>query len=145
MGTRTAYRGVSGLLAGALLLMPLAACGDTAGTGDADATATETTPADETGETTEPTDAGDTAGGGTGADVDCTGNSCSVTLSGDGAEADILGTTIVLGGVENGQATFRVGDQDLTCGEGDTTEAGPLTLECTTVQEDTVTLTATLG
>ena len=118
--------------------MPLAACGDTAGTGDAEATATETTPADETGETTEPTDAGDT-------DVDCTGNSCSVTLSGDGAEADILGTTIVLGGVENGQATFRVGNQDLTCGQGDTTEAGPLTLECTTVQEDTVTLTATLG
>ncbi len=145
MGTRTAYRGVSGLLAGALLLMPLAGCGDTAGTGDAEATATETAPADETGETTEPTDAGDTAGGGTEADVDCTGNSCSVTLSGDGAEADILGTTIVLGGVENGQATFRVGNQDLTCGEGDTTEAGPLTLECTTVQEDTVTLTATLG
>ncbi len=141
MGSRTAHRSraASGLLAGVLLLTPLAACGDT-GSGDADAspeaTATETAPAEETG---------GTAGGDTDADVDCTGNSCSVTLSGDGAEADILGTTVVLGGVENGQATFRIGNEDLTCGQGESVSAGPLTLECTTVMEDTVTMTARLG
>lgn len=145
MGTRTAYRGASGLLAGALLLMPLAACGDTAGTGDADATATETTPADETGETTEPTDAGDTAGGGTGADVDCTGNSCSVTLSGDGASADLLGTSIAFGGVENGRATLRVGDTEVSCAQGESVSAGPLSLECTEVTDDSVKLSASLG
>jgi hypothetical protein len=147
----------SGLLAGALLLTPLAACGDDAESGDADAspevTATESAPAEETdagadaGGTTEPQDPTATAGqgGDTDTGVDCSGNSCSVTLAGDGAEADVLGTSVVLGGVENGRATVRVGDQDLSCGQGESVSAGPLTLSCSTVTEDTVTLTASLG
>ncbi|MGY1634410.1 hypothetical protein ACI784_22145 [Geodermatophilus sp. SYSU D01186] len=159
METRTARsrRLSSGLFAGALLLTPLAACSGDTESGDVDAspevTATESAPADETsgsgdaGDTTEPQDPTATAGqgGDTDPDVDCSGNSCSVTLSGEGAEADILGTQIVLGGVENGRATLRVGDRDLSCGQGEDVSAGPLTLACSTVTEDTVTLTASLG
>ena len=107
------------LFAGVLLLGPLAACGDDPG------------PAEQSDETN--------------ADVDCSGNSCSVTLYGDGAEADILGTQVVLGTVENGRATLRVGDRDLSCGQGESVSAGPLTLACSTVTEDAVTLTASLG
>jgi hypothetical protein len=159
METRTARsrRLSSGLFAGALLLTPLAACGGDTESGDVDAspevTATESAPAEETsggadaGDTTEPQDPTATAGqgGDTDTDVDCSGNSCSVTLSGEGAEADILGTQVVLGGVENGRATFRVGDRDLSCGQGESVSAGPLTLACSTVTEDTVTLMASLG
>ncbi len=135
MGARTAYRTrrASGLLAGALLLMPLTACSDTAEPGGADASPEAT----ETGDATGSED--------TTVDVDCSGDSCSLTMSGDGAEAEVLGTTIVLGGVENGRATFRVGNEDLTCGQGESASVGPLTFECTTVTEDTVTMTATLN
>lgn len=149
----------SGVLAGTLLLVPLAACGDTSEPGDAEAvpevTATEGAPAEGTGDptdstgtedATEPTEPTEQAGdSGTEADVNCSGNTCSVTLSGDGAEADVLGTSIVLGGVENGRATVRVGTQDLSCGQGESVSAGPLTLACSTVTGDTVTMTASLG
>jgi hypothetical protein len=161
METRTTRRGrlSAGVLAGGLLLVPMAACGESE-PADVDATpdvtATETAAPDETDEgadvtepqetaaTTEPEDPAGQAEG-TDADVDCSGNSCSVTLSGDGAEAEILGTPVVLGGVEDGRATFRVGDQELSCGQGESVSAGPLTLECTTVTGTTVTMTASLG
>ncbi|MGY1707406.1 hypothetical protein ACI79C_22825 [Geodermatophilus sp. SYSU D00697] len=165
METRTTRHGriSSGVLAGALLLMPIAACGDSTEPAEVDATpdvtATETAAPEETDGGADVTVPEDTAatpepGGtdgttdqtdGTDADVDCSGNSCSVTLSGDGAEADVLGTRVVLGGVEDGRATVRVGDQDLSCGQGESVSAGPLTLACSTVTEDTVTLTASLG
>ncbi|MGY1737287.1 hypothetical protein [Geodermatophilus sp. SYSU D00684] len=162
METRTTRRRrlSSGLLAGALLLVPMAACGDSSGSEDAaptpDATATESAPAEETGGSTETAGPEDTAGAdgpeetagatdGTDADVQCSGSSCSVSLSGDGASAQILGVPVVLGGVENGQATFRVGEQELTCGQGESVSAGPLTLACETVTEDAVTMTASLG
>jgi hypothetical protein len=149
----------SGLLAGALLLGPLAACGDTAGSEEADAapdvTATESAPAEETEgggstDTTQPEVTDGTPGPdeqveGGDAEVDCSGNPCSVTLAGDGAEADVLGTSVVLGSVENGRATFRVGGQEVSCGQGESVSAGPVTLACSTVTEDTVTLTASLG
>ena len=156
IATRT--RGASILLGGALLIVPLAGCSgnesaDSAAT--AEATDTESAPADGTGATesgSTETEAGDgtgAAGGGTDtgteSEVDCSGTSCTVTLSGDGAEAEILGTTVVLGGVQDGQATFRIGDQETTCGQGDRASAGPLTLECTSVTGDTVTMTASLG
>jgi hypothetical protein len=156
MEPRTTRRGriSSGVLAGALLLVPMAACGDSSESADVDATpdvtATETAAPDETGggpDTTEPEETVGTPGAtdGADADVECSGNSCTVTLSGDGAEADVLGTAVVLGGVENGRATFRVGDQDLSCGQGESVSAGPLTLACSTVTDDTVTMTASLG
>lgn len=152
MDTRTISRRrlTPAVLAGALLLVPLAGCGDTAETGAApEVTATESAPAGTTGDPTATTDPGATGAtgtdGGTNADVDCTGTSCSVTLSGDGAQADILGTPIVLGAVESGRASIRVGDQEIGCSQGESVSAGPLNLECTTVTEDTVTMTASLG
>jgi hypothetical protein len=154
METRTTRRGriCSGVLAGALLLVPMAACGDTPEGEDVDATpdvtVTESAPAEETGggaDVTEPEDTATEPTDGTDADVECSGNSCAVTLSGDGAVAEILGTPIVLGGVENGRAIFRVGDQDISCGQGESVSAGPLTLACSTVTQDTVTMTASLG
>ncbi len=138
------------MLAGALLLAPLAGCGDTADTEAApEGTATESAPAGATDDPTATTDPGATGAtgtdGGTNADVNCTGTSCSVTLSGDGAQADILGTPIVLGAVESGRASIRVGDQEIGCSQGESVSAGPLSIECTTVTQDSVTMTASLG
>ncbi|HZH22275.1 MAG TPA: hypothetical protein VEZ18_18980 [Geodermatophilus sp.] len=148
MDTRTISRRrlAPAVLAGALLLAPLAGCGDTADTDAAPAvTATESAPAGGTGDPTATAEPGATDATGTNADVNCTGTSCAVTLSGDGAQADILGTPIVLGAVESGRASIRVGDQEIGCSQGESVSAGPLNLECTTVTEDTVTMTASLG
>jgi hypothetical protein len=77
--------------------------------------------------------------------VSCSGGSCSVTLKGDGASADILGNNLAFGGVENGRATLRVGDKEVSCAQGENVSAGPLSLECTEVNDDSVTLTAIVG
>ena len=77
--------------------------------------------------------------------VSCMTNRCSVTLSGDGAEAEILGTTLTLAGVQDGRASLSVGNASVSCGEGENVTAGPLSLECTSVTEDSVELTASLG
>lgn len=140
------HRVATGLLAGALLLAPLTGCTGTSDT-DADASpgngATESTPAEDTG-AAETTESGSGAGR-TNADVDCSGTSCSVTLTGGGAEADILGTAVVLETVADGRATVRVGDREVSCSEGESVSAGPLTLACETVDQDAVTMTASLG
>ena len=75
----------------------------------------------------------------------CSTSSCTVTLSGEGAEADILGTTLAFGGVQDGRATLSVGDASVSCAQGESVTAGPLALECTTVTDDSVELTATLS
>ncbi len=149
MDTSTIHRRrlASGVLAGALLLVPLAACsGDTTTSGTAttdtsapagDTGTTDTTAPEDTAATSDPT--------GTDAGVDCTGTSCSLTLTGDGAQADVLGTQVSLGTVQDGRATVRVGDREVSCSQGESVSAGPLTLECTTVTADAVTLTASLG
>jgi len=77
--------------------------------------------------------------------LSCSGTSCSVTLSGSGAEVDILGTNLAFGGVQDGRATLSVGESSVSCAQGETVTAGPLTLECTTVESDSVELTASLG
>lgn len=77
--------------------------------------------------------------------VACSGNECTVTLSGSGAEADILGYSLAFAGTENGRATLRVGDTSVSCGEGENVAAGPLTLACGAVTDDSVELTASLG
>ena len=140
------HRFACGVLAGALLLVPLAACSEdttTSGTATTDTSApagdtgaTDTTAPEDTAATSDPTG---TAG------VDCTGTSCSLTLTGDGAQADVLGTQVSLGTVQDGRATVRVGDREVSCSQGERVSAGPLTLECTTVAADAVTLTASLG
>ena len=77
--------------------------------------------------------------------VDCSGNQCSVTLTVDDAKADVLGNSLAFGGVENGRATLSVGDTSVSCAQGEEVAAGPLTLTCTTVTEQSVELTAGLG
>jgi hypothetical protein len=75
--------------------------------------------------------------------VSCSASSCTAKLSGDGAEAKILGQTLTLGSVENGKASLSVGDASISCTEGESVTAGPLKLTCSTVTEDSVELTAT--
>jgi hypothetical protein len=77
--------------------------------------------------------------------VHCSGSSCSVTLTGDGAKADILGNTLSFAGVKDGRATLSVGDASVSCAQGESVSAGPLTLQCTTVTDNSVELTASLS
>ncbi len=77
--------------------------------------------------------------------VSCSTNSCTVTLTGESAEAEILGTTLSFGGVQDGRASLSVGGASATCGEGETVTAGPLELQCSSVTGDSVELTASLG
>jgi hypothetical protein len=77
--------------------------------------------------------------------VSCSASSCSVTLSGDGAKADILGNTLTFAGVQNGRATLSVGDASVSCAQGESVSAGPLTLTCTKVTDKSVELTAALS
>jgi hypothetical protein len=77
--------------------------------------------------------------------VTCSGGTCTVTLSGDGAEVDVLGTTLTLGDIQDGQASLSVGGASVSCGEGETVSAGPLQLECSGITEDSVDLSASLG
>jgi hypothetical protein len=77
--------------------------------------------------------------------VSCSTSSCTVTLNGDGAEVDILGTTLRFGGIQDGRASLGVGDVSVSCAEGETVTAGPLQLECTSVTDDSVELSASLG
>ena len=78
--------------------------------------------------------------------VSCSGTKCTATLSGDGATADVLGTKVTFGGVsQDGRATLGVGDASVSCAEGESVHAGPLSVTCTKVSEGTVEITASLG
>ena len=77
--------------------------------------------------------------------VSCSGGSCSVTLTGDGAQAEILNTTLTFGGVQDGRATLSVGGASVSCGEGESVTAGPLQLACSGITEDSVELTASVN
>jgi len=105
---RTA-RLATGLLAGGLLLAPLAGCSFSSN------------------------------------NVSCTTSSCTATLSGNGAEAEILGTTVTFSGTQDGKASLSVGGASVSCAEGESVAAGPLQLECTSVTDDAVEITASLA
>jgi hypothetical protein len=75
----------------------------------------------------------------------CSASECSVTLTGSDAQAEILGTSLSFGGVQDGRATLSVGNASVSCAQGETVSVGPLTLTCTTVEADSVELTASLG
>jgi hypothetical protein len=77
--------------------------------------------------------------------VSCSTNSCTATLSGDEASAKIFGTTVKFGGVKDGRATLGVGDASVSCAEGESIGAGPLSVTCTDVTDDAVELTAKLS
>ena len=76
--------------------------------------------------------------------VSCSPTSCTAELSGDGASAEILGTTLELAGTQDGRATLGVGDASVSCAEGESISAGPLSVTCTSVTDDAVELTASL-
>lgn len=100
-------RMAAGAAAGALLLLPLTACGSD--------------------------------------DVSCSGNSCTATLEGNGAKASILGNDLAFAGVQDGRATLEVGDASVSCAQGESVSAGPLSITCTTVTDNSVEVTAELG
>ena len=77
--------------------------------------------------------------------VSCSGGSCSVTLSGDGAKATVLGKSLAFAGTSGGRATLSVGDSSVSCAQGESVSAGPLRLACTKVTDNSVELTASLG
>ena len=78
-------------------------------------------------------------------DVSCSGTTCTVTLSGDGASAEILGQKLEFAGTKDGRATLGVGDNSVSCAQGEKVSAGPLSVTCTSVTDDAVELTASLG
>jgi len=139
-------RPVAGALLGAAALVALTGCTGSGGSvagGTADAapgsaasslTASASASASETA-----------AASPTGASASCSVTSCSATLTNAAAQVSVLGKTISFGGVQNGRASLGVGDQTVSCAQGDKVSAGPLTLQCSTVTDSSVTLTASLG
>jgi hypothetical protein len=77
--------------------------------------------------------------------VSCSTSSCTVTLNGEGAEVDVFGNTVTLGSVQDGRASLDVAGTSVSCAEGESVAAGPLSVECTSVTADAVELTATLN
>jgi hypothetical protein len=77
--------------------------------------------------------------------VSCSGSTCTATLSGDAASAEILGTKVQFSGTKDGRATLGVGDASVSCAEGEKISAGPLSVTCTKVSGGSVELTASLG
>jgi hypothetical protein len=77
--------------------------------------------------------------------VSCSGGSCTATLSGEGAEAEILGTKLEFAGTQDGRATLGVAGASVSCAEGESVAAGPLSVTCTSVTDDAVEITASLN
>lgn len=131
------------MLAGGFLFLPLAGCSagemssDMAATSGAEDAVESATSAGES--------AAESAAAAVAGQVDCSGATCTATLSPDAAEVEILGTTLAYDGVENGEAVLRVAGQTVSCAEGESVQAGPLSMECTTVSDDMITLSAGLG
>ena len=77
--------------------------------------------------------------------VTCSTSSCSVTLDGAGAEVEVFGNTVTLGSVQDGRASIEVNGASVSCAEGESVAAGPLSVECTSITTDAVELTARLA
>lgn len=132
MGTTRSRLSTAAVLAGGLLVLPLTGCtGDEANTGSSVLTTAS--------------DAAGTAAESAAENVDCSGDSCSVTLGSGSGETEVLGVNLSYDSFADGEATVRVGEETVTCSEGESVSAGPLQLECTTISEDSLTLTATLS
>ncbi|MFL6094290.1 MAG: hypothetical protein ACJ71Y_02450 [Blastococcus sp.] len=76
--------------------------------------------------------------------VSCSGDECSVTLSGNSV-VRVLDATFSVARIENGRATLRVDDQDVSCAQGQSVSVGSLNLTCTRVTSDTVEFTVSRG
>ena len=77
--------------------------------------------------------------------VDCSGKTCTVKLEGNGAKASILGNDLALADTKDGKATLSVGDASVSCTEGQSVTAGPLSITCTSITDKSVELTAKIG
>ena len=77
--------------------------------------------------------------------VSCSGKQCTATLSGSAAEASFFGTDLAFAGTQDGRATVSVGGVSYSCGQGESITAGPLSLTCTTVTDDSLEITAALS
>ena len=77
--------------------------------------------------------------------VSCSGNSCSVTLSGSGSLVHVLGTTFGVAEVDRDRATLRVDGRDVICPVGRGVSVGALRLTCTATTDDAVTFTVVRG
>jgi hypothetical protein len=75
----------------------------------------------------------------------CSGTTCTLTLKGTGAAVDVLGQHVALTDLQDGRATVSLGGRSLTCTEGQSVDAGPLTLSCSHITPDSVELRASLG
>jgi hypothetical protein len=74
----------------------------------------------------------------------CSGVTCSVTLNGSGSDVDVLGQHVAFAGTEGGRASLSVGGRSISCTEGQSVDAGPLTLTYSAVTTDSVKPTARL-
>jgi hypothetical protein len=77
--------------------------------------------------------------------VSCSGTKCTATLNGEGASAEILGTKVEFAGTKDGRATLGVGDASVSCAEGESVSAGPLSVTCTKVGDGSLEITASVG
>lgn len=77
--------------------------------------------------------------------VQCSPSSCTVVLEGTDAQVEVLGTSLTFSGTQDGRASLGVAGANVSCAEGESVAAGPLDLECTSVTEDRVELTASLS
>ena len=77
--------------------------------------------------------------------VSCSGTTCTATLDGAGAKASILGHDLAFAGTQDGRATLKVGDASVSCAQGESVSAGPLSITCTTVTGNSLKVTAKVG
>ncbi|HLS13890.1 MAG TPA: hypothetical protein VK095_05195 [Beutenbergiaceae bacterium] len=66
----------------------------------------------------------------------CLNQSCTVTLSGSGANTDPAGYTVELEGADGQQATFAINGESATCTEGEAVQVGGYSATCTEVGDD---------
>jgi hypothetical protein len=125
---------VRAALAGPLLVAGALSLGGCSGDGGASGAAPTSTPPP----ATSASPSGDASA------VSCSISSCSLRLT-PGTTVDVLGNRVSLGGVQDGRASLGVGDRSVSCTQGQSVSAGPLTLTCSTVTAGQVVLSAGLG
>ncbi|MFV0252621.1 MAG: hypothetical protein ACK5H2_04725 [Beutenbergiaceae bacterium] len=77
----------------------------------------------------------------------CSGNQCTVNLSGDGASTEIFDDSaeVSLLGIDGGVAEFAVNGQTATCEQGGSGQIGQFSITCTEVSEQKLSLTIVSG
>ena len=68
-----------------------------------------------------------------------------MVLAGGGSQVAVLGTTISFHGVQDGRATLRVGEQDVSCTQGQSVLSGSLRLDCAIVTDNRVEFTVAIA